>query len=230
MTTWQDMLNLDDSFSFKRIKTGALISTTTTNNNNKKPNISQCDSIYDRDEEYEVCFGCEIIAECDYGAIDSEDIIALMTRVRKCIGKVNPRALARDIARRYAIIQEKVNAKGKDPLPDWTEDGIMNHWLYHNVDPELQAWLRMWESQRITQCALKAMFVKNDDTGAEYIDEKQNKIYNAQVEKMESLSRSDPTQKQYYSGGAYLNSKTVSEGSIVYSGKTINNYFKRQRK
>ena len=177
MNDWDSLINCNDIFRIKKPKHNNDDSIVV---HNKKPVYVACESIYEQDDE-DNCFGCMYIGEYDMGAIRNEDLKALMDRQRKSIGKVNPRSLARDLAERYAIMQERYNSKlrpGQQPLPDYGPEKWMNHWLYHNVDPELQGWLRMWEMQKIAQKSLKASFIMNADTGEECIDEKQNKIYN----------------------------------------------------
>jgi hypothetical protein len=232
MNNWKELLDCDDIFKFKKQKIGGGKEITTATVNSK-PIISHCESIYDKDDQ-DNCFGCIYLGEYDTGAIEHEDLQGLMDRQRKSIGKVCPRILAKDLAARYLVIQEKVNEKLRHdqmPLPDYSEEDWMNHWLYHNTDPELQGWLRMWEKQRIAQVSLKAMFVKNLDTDEEFIDEKQNKIYNETCKEMETLYKNDVTKKQYYSGGAYLDTKAISQnGTLSYSGKTIIDYMNKKKR
>jgi hypothetical protein len=232
MNDWKELLDCDDLFKFKKLKpsdNNEIIEVRA--NNNRKPALASCESIYEQDDQ-DNCFGCMYLGEYDMGAIHHEDLIALMNRQRKAIGKVCPRVLARDLAQRYKIIQEKVNAKLSNtqvPLPDYDENDIMNHWLYHTVDPELQVWLRMWEKQRIAQKSLKAMFVKNLDNNEEFIDEKQHKIYTDTCKEMENLYNRDVTKKLFYSGGSYLDSKSIAQnGSLSYSGKTIIEYMRKK--
>lgn len=231
MNNWRELLNEEETFTFKRARSENYQQQQQIVVINEPKPLKFFDEDEDDESAEDECFGCEILAEKNYVAMKNEDLIALIEYMRKTIGKVNPKYLAGRIAKKYKKIQQQVNKnvpEGFHPLPDWTKERIMKHWLLECLDPELQGWLRMWEMAEVAQIALKAS-KKCDDEGNQYIDIYQDRIYNQKVEKMEALYKSDVSKKMYYSGGAVLNSKTINEGPICYSGKNIKDHFRLMR-
>ena len=205
-----------------------------------KPQLEQC-GLLSRQAEFNelgspgprgTCFGCWYIGEQEAGATSSQDIKALMDIIRKTISKTDPINLAVYLAERYERIQADVNGSlmpGEKPLPDWTPASILEHLRNHNTDPELQTWHRMVELQELAQIALNASVVRNPETNAVLIDEKQGKMYLEFVKQMETQSKSDPSKKLYYSGGNHIDMKTASEGPIAYSGKNIIDFWNNKK-
>lgn len=177
------------------------------------------------------CFGCVYIGEIESGATSFEEVTALFKIIRKCISKMDPISLAIDIANRYRVIQRDVNAHLRDheqPLPDWDAASILEHIRYHNTDPEMQTWLQIVEYQELRKVAIRASVVKNTETGEVQIDEKQAKMVVEFTKMIESLYKSDPSKKLYYSGGNHFDTKAASEGVIAYSGKSIISYLREK--
>lgn len=206
-----------------------------------KPSLEQCGLLSRQQEFNELgapgprseCFGCWYNGEQEAGATSSQDIKALMDIIRKTISKTDPINLAIYLAKRYKTIQEDVNGNlmpGEEPLPEWSSASILDHLRNHNTDPELQGWHRMVELQELAQIALNAAVVRNPETGAVLIDEKQGKMYLEFVKQMETQSKSDPSKKLYYSGGNHIDMKSASEGAIAYSGKNIIDYWNNKGK
>ena len=179
------------------------------------------------------CFGCVYIGEVESGTSSSEEVTALFKIIRKCISKMDPISLAVDIANRYRVIQLDVNSHltyGQQPLPDWDAASILEHIRYHTTDPEMQTWLRIVELQEMGKIALRASVVRNTDTDEMQLDEKQCKLYIEITKSIESLYKSDPSKKLYYSGGNQFDTKAASEGPIAYSGKSIVSYLRENKK
>jgi len=242
-TTSGGWVNTDDMFSYKNI-----MATVNNNNDNSaddnatagnkraktntKPQFKQC-GLPSRQQEFNelgvpdtraICFGCWFNGEREAGATSSQDIEALMNIIRKTISKTDPVNLAIYLAERYEQIQADVNdalMPNEKPLPDWTAATILDHLRNHNTDPELQTWHRITEFQELQQIALNSMVVVDPETGAMQLDDKQAKLYMDLVKQTETLYKSDPSKKLYYSGGNHIDMKAASEGPICYSGKNL---------
>jgi len=240
-----EWLNTDEIFQYNNVmeKTMAPPSSPPPQKkqNNGKVTLEQCGLLTRQQEFNELgspdaqsgCFGCCYNGEQEAGAATREDIVAIMNMIRKTISKTDPINLAMHVAQRYKKIQDDVNSNlmpGEAPLPDWTAATILNHLRVHNTDPELQTWHRIVELQELAQIALNASVVRNPDTGAVSIDEKQAKMYLEFVKQLESQSKSDPSKKLYYSGGNHIDMKVASEGPISYSGKNIVDFWNNKRK
>lgn len=176
------------------------------------------------------CFGCVYIGERETGAIQYEDIMALIDMIRQSIARTDPINLAIHIAGRYAEFQQKINEKlfpGETPLPDWTAAAILDHIRNHNTDPEVQTWVRLSEMQELLQVALSASVERDEETGQLRVNEKQCKMYMELTRAMEAVSKSDPSKKIFYSGGAHIDMKVGAQGLIATSGKNIVDFWKQ---
>lgn len=241
-TTW---INAEDLFQYANVNTKSITpadGSAAPQPPTKKGKFSSTEScgLPSRQQEFNElgaadsragCYGCCYIGEQEAGATAHEDVVALMNIIRKCIAKTDLINLSLHLAERYLKIQKDVNSHllpGEKPLPDWTAASILDHLRNHNTDPELQGWNRMTELQELAQIALNASVVRNPETGQVSIDEKQAKMYLEFVKQMESLSKSDPSKKLYYSGGNHLDPKSLSDGPISWSGKNIMSLWKKR--
>jgi hypothetical protein len=233
--------NGDDVFQYEKVMSAkrkrissdcgsaaAAVATATS----KKPAFRQWGLTTRRQEHEELgppssqsgCYGCNHMDQHENGATPYEEIMGLVHAIRKSIARTSPIELANFVARRYAEIRDDVNAKllpGERELPVWSAASILHHLRFHNTDPELQNWRRMVELQELEQIALHASVIQNEETGEIKTDPQQFKIYLEIGKQLEALSRSDLTTKNYYSGGALIDPKTLSEGPISLSGKAL---------
>lgn len=244
-TTW---VNADDLFSYKNVMAtindhSAEEHAPKTNKRaktNSKPQLRQC-GLPSRQAEFNelgppdtraICFGCWYNGEREAGATSSQDIEALMNIIRKTISKSDPVNLAIYLAERFEKIRDDVNnalMPGEKPLPEWTAATILDHLRNHNTDPELQTWHRITELQELAQIALNATVVTDPETGAVQLDDKQGKLYLDLMKQAETLYRSDPAKKLYYSGGNHIDMQAASEGPIAYSGKNLIDYWNNKK-
>jgi hypothetical protein len=177
------------------------------------------------------CFGCVYIGERETGAIPYEDIMALIDMIRQSIARTDPINLAMHIAGRYAVFQRKINDNlfpSEKPLPDWPAASILDHIRNHNTDPEVQTWVRLSELQELIQVALSASVERDEESGQHRINEKQCKMYMELVRAMETVYKSDPSKKIFYSGGAHIDMKVGAQGLIATAGKNIVDFWKQQ--
>jgi len=246
MSNWQTLLDCDDVFTFstgkKRCDSGGDREGTIVSTANKKQCLEICGP-QSRTIEEEVigipssnratCFGCSFTGECESGAVPSEEIMALMNRIRKTLPKTDPKELAKDIAERYVKIQTNVNKyliKGQIELPDWTAADILDHLRNHNVDSELQHYFQLKDVQEARDVAYKAMYVRNPETNIVSLDKTQSELWMKLRQEMKDLYKTDHAKNNYFSGGSCIDNKVASEGAIFYSGKNLFNHLKRQTK
>ncbi len=244
-TTW---INADDLFSYKSVMAtindnSAEEQPSKSNKRAKtcKPQLKQC-GLPSRQEEFNelgapdtraICYGCWYNGEREAGATPSQDVDALMNIIRKTISKADPVNLAIYLAERYEKIRDDVNScllPHENPLPEWTAATILDHLRNHNTDPELQTWMRITELHELGQIAMNASVVTDPETGAVQLDEKQAKLYLDLMKQAETMYRSDPAKKLYYSGGNHFDTPAASEGPIAYSGKNLIDYWSNKKK
>ncbi len=231
-----DMFHYDNIMSSKKAKTSAPAAA-------KKPAKresawEQC-GLLTRQTEFEnlgppdqhvECFGCAYLGENDTGLISFDEIKSLIIMIRKSISKTRITDLVKHVETKYDQIRTEINSslmEGEVALPEWKAALILDHLRNHNVDAEMQHWHRMVELQELAQIALSASVIRNDETGEVKIDPIQSKMYIEFVKQMETLSKSDPATKTYYSGGNLLDTKSVNEGFISYSGKPLLAHWKK---
>jgi hypothetical protein len=231
-TPWE---NSDDLFQYETVKTVSKKKSATHDEPPpppKKPAIEQCGLVSRQQEHNELgspdlrsgCYGCCYVGEQEAGAVPIEELMNLMTMIRKSIAKTDQINLAMHVAQKYETIRTRINQNlmyGEKPLPEWRAATILQHLRMHNTDPELQTWSRMVELQELAQVALNASVVRNSESGEIRLDAGQTKLYLELNKQIESLSKTDVTTKLYYSGGNHLDMKAASEGPISYSGKTL---------
>jgi hypothetical protein len=178
------------------------------------------------------CFGCVYVGEQDSAELPYEDIMALLNMMRRSIARSDPINLSIHVAERYDQLRTEVNRNlmpGEEPLPEWTAATILDHIRNHNTDPEIQLWIRLTEMQELAQVALHASVQRNAETGEKHINEKQCKIYLELVKQIESLQKSDPSKKVFYSGGQHIDYKVASQGFLAMSGKPVVSYWNSAR-
>lgn len=176
------------------------------------------------------CFGCVYVGERETAAISYDDVMSLIDMIRQSIARTDPINLSLHIAKRYKQIRDEINEKllpGEEPMPEWTAATILDHIRNHNTDPEIQTWVRLSEMQELMQIALHSTVELDPDTGQKRINEKQGKMYMEFNKAYESLSKSDPSKKVFFSGGAHIDMQAGSQGLIAVSGKNVKNYLKK---
>jgi hypothetical protein len=227
--------NDDDIFNYENVmqsKKRAVSTTSKTSTAVKKAKYKQYGLVsrkYEFDElgppdEQSGCFGCCYVGEQDSGAAPYEPIMKLMAMIRKSISKTNLVNLAINVARKYEEIRQDVNNNllpGEKPLPEWKAATILHHIRYHNLDPELQTWVRMSEYQELIKITLDASVVIDEETGELKTDPIQGKMLIMYEKRLEELQKSNPSEKLYYSGGEHFDTNVASEGFISFSGKPL---------
>lgn len=176
------------------------------------------------------CFGCVYIGEQKSAPVQYDDIAALLKMIQKSIAYTDPKNLCIHVAAKYKLIQTEINSgllPDETPLPNWTAASILNHIRMHNADPEIQQWLRMCELQELAQIALHDCIEVDIETGVTQVNDRKVKIYLEIVKAMETLSKSDPSKKMFFSHGSHIDLTTGAQGAIAISGKNIVNYFKQ---
>ena len=180
------------------------------------------------------CFGCVYVGECDSGAIQHKDIVSLIAFIAASVAQTDPVNLAIHIATRYAKIRREINTNlmpNEMPLPEWKAATILDHIRNHNTDPEIQSWLRLTELQELIQIGLHSSVEYDEETNDKRLNDKQCKIVMDLIKLSESIAKSDPSKKMFYSKSKHIDIDATSRGGIIsVSGKNIVDHFKNKRK
>lgn len=114
------------------------------------------------------CFGCVYDLTGNSKNIARTDFKELCMVASKCTAQMSITVLGNELARLYKRMQEDVNSKnqhdGRDPLPDWEAVDIIEHLRHHNVDPEIQTWVRLVEIQEMITLCIENMMEENTIT------------------------------------------------------------------
>lgn len=179
------------------------------------------------------CFGCVFIGESDAGAIQYEEITGLMNMIRKTIARTDIINLAKYVSKAYTKIKRDINNNlllHEAPLPDWSPASVLDHIRHHNTDPEIQAWIRLTELQELIQIGLQSSVEKDEITGDVRLEEKQTKLTMELMKLHESIAKSNPAKKLFYSKSKHIDIDASSSGLIASGGKNIIDYYKNKRK
>jgi len=240
---WND--NQEDIYHYETImnarkapKTSARADAPTTCS--KKPVYRIC-GLLSRQKEFEElgppapqsqCYGCWYTAEKEVAAVPYEEIVELIEMIRKTLPKTATINLAIHIAARYAKIRDEINRDldpEEAPLPEWSAATILDHLQgNHNQDPELFDFFNLKRLKELACIAENASVIRNVETGEVKIDPVQAKMHLEYVKQIELLTKSDVSQKKYYSAGSHFEEKAASEGPISLSGRRMFSKWKNQ--
>lgn len=140
--------------------------------------------------------------------------------------------MAREIARHHARLRREINRDRGDraPIPGWDAASILHHLRYHNVDPEIQTALRLYEIQEVLCKAYDAIIEVSDKTGEVRINEKQAAIVERYIKLWYFVSRQKAKDLSFYNPGAHIDTNVASQSVVTTERKEIVNWFKRQRR
>jgi hypothetical protein len=175
------------------------------------------------------CFGCVYEFSTDAVTIPNQAFRELVLMASKCIGQMSLEALCTEMARIYKKFQQDVNSKHRHeddvPLPDWDAATIAEHLKYHNIDPEVQTWIRLIEIQEMINIECESIIEINDKTGKR----RNNKDALMNYERLIKLwyhVTSRPLDKQFaYRKGTRMDLDTINQPFVTKHQKTIVDYY-----
>lgn len=169
------------------------------------------------------CWGC--IYDWDSkGAIMRDEHIAEMSAIaRSGIVKACPQSVAREMARHHGKLRREINATRGDraPIPEWTPASILNHLRNHNVDPEIQTALRLYEIQEVLTKAFDAIVEISDKTGEVRINEKQAAIVERYIKLWYYVSGKDHKKLAFFNPGSHVDTNVASQSVVTTSRKAV---------
>lgn len=110
------------------------------------------------------CFLCRY-GNREYDAVSKEDMKKLLAEIDRGIGRVSPAALAKTIHLQY---METIYTEGRSTgthLPVWRTRSVLEHFLYHDHDPRIVAWLSIIDCRRTIDCLAATSFVRDPNSG-----------------------------------------------------------------
>lgn len=142
--------------------------------------------------------------------------------------------LGNELARLYKRLQEDVNSKnlhdGRDPLPDWEAADIIEHLRHHNVDPEIQTWVRLVEIQEMITLCIGNMMEENSVTGHRRVNMQELRKYDLLLHQWYFVS-SKPLEKLFaYRKASRIDVQSMQQPFATSVGKSlIDNYISAQQ-
>lgn len=110
------------------------------------------------------CFFCRF-GDKEYDAVSKDDMNKLLKTYEKGIGRVHPAALAKTIHKQYMSTLFKDDRPKGGKVPVWRTRSVLEHILYHDLDPRVVAWLNIIDTRRTIDCLSNTAFVREPTTG-----------------------------------------------------------------
>lgn len=200
------------------------------------------------------CFGCRFIGENNMAALPHERLREVLTIISQGISKSCPIALSLEVAAKYAEIRLELlkqyddygggfssspsrlgidNSSGDSyeiSIPEWSAATILEHFYYHNTDPEIQQWLHLDRLQKTMRLIEEeSMIVKNKKSRKRKIDKDQFNIWATAMKTWYTVSSKDASKLAFYNEGLHFDSKAASTGILETQGKPLYSFFKKRR-
>ena len=180
------------------------------------------------------CFGCVYDLTGNSKNISRTDFKELCLVASKCTAQMSITVLGNELARLYKRMQEDVNSKnqydGRDPLPDWDAADIIDHLRHHNVDPEIQTWVRLVEIQEMITLCIENMMEENTVTNHRRVNMQELRKYDMLLRQWYYVS-SRPLEKLFaFRKASRLDVQSMSQPFATSVGKSlIDNYISAQQ-
>ncbi len=175
------------------------------------------------------CFGCVYDLSTESVSICNESFKELCLVASKCIGQMSLEALGMELGRLYEDFRQEMNAKAQHedrvPLPAWKPSSIVEHLKYHNVDPEIQTWVRLIEIQEMISIAMDSIVEIHPTTFVRRINKDSAATYERLVKLWYHVA-SRPLDKQFgYRKKGRLDIESVNQPFITKNQKSIVDYY-----
>jgi hypothetical protein len=181
-------------------------------------------------QERKTCFGCVYDMSADSVHINSQDFKQLCLVASKCVGQMSLEALGKEIERLYESFREEANKKeqheDRRPLPPWSASSIIEHLLFHNVDPEIQMWIRLIEIQEMIRTSQDSILEYNEKLKKMRVNKEASLVYERLVKLWYHVA-SRPLEKQFgYRKNAKIDIESVNQPFVTKNQKSIVDYYK----
>lgn len=175
------------------------------------------------------CFGCVYDLSTDGVSICNESFKELCCVASQCIGQMSMEALGKELARLYEDFRRDMNARSQHedrvPLPTWKASSIVEHLKYHNVDPEIQKWVRLVEIQEMINLTMESIMEIHPITEKRRVNKDSLRTYTDLVKLWYHVAER-PMEKQYgYRKKGRLDIEVVNQPFITKHQKSIVDYY-----
>lgn len=180
------------------------------------------------------CFGCVYDLSSNSKNISRTDFKEMCMVAAKCTAQMSITVLGNELARLYKKMQEDVNSRnqfdGRTPLPDWEAADIIEHLRHHNVDPEIQTWVRLVEIQEMITLCIENLMEYNRVNNNTRINRQELQKYSELVKMWYFVAR-QPLEKLFaFRKGARIDVQAMSQPFATTTGRSlIDEYQKAQQ-
>ena len=182
-------------------------------------------------EPQDRCFGCIYDWNSKKAAMRNEHLAEMRAIARKGIAKGCPISVAHEMARHHEKLRREINATrgDRDPIPPWTPASILHHLRYHNVDPELQKALFLYQTQEAISQTVDSLIEVSDKTGERRPNEKQVSVYERLIKLWFFVSRQDAKKLSFYNPGEHIDNNVASQSIVTSEHKDILRFYKKHK-
>jgi hypothetical protein len=174
------------------------------------------------------CFLCAYVGERDT-VLPSDDVAKIVEMLRENCGKMDPAALATQVADYYAKLRARVNRQlqaGETPLPHMNAATVLEHIRSHQQDAEVKQLTMLAELQELRETLMDSVLEENKRT--KHVRGNLSQISALErIIKLELLVHSkDASKMACYSAGARVNPSAHKQGAAHVNTKTIYDYWR----
>lgn len=175
------------------------------------------------------CFGCVYDMSTDGVTICHESFKELCVVASQCIGQMSMEALGKELGRLYEDFRQDMNNRSQHedrvPLPPWKPSSIVEHLKYHNVDPEIQKWVRLIEIQEMINLTMETAIEINPITSKRRVNKDALRTYTELVKLWYHVAER-PMEKQFgYRKKGRLDIEVANQPFITKNQKSIVDYY-----
>lgn len=175
------------------------------------------------------CFGCVYDMSTNGVSICHESFKELCVVASQCIGQMSMEALGKELGRLYEDFRQDMNNRKQHedrvPLPPWKPSSIVEHLKYHNVDPEIQKWVRLVEIQEMINLTMETIIEINPTTNKRRVNKDALRTYTELVKLWYHVAER-PMEKQFgYRKKGRLDIEVANQPFITKNQKTIVDYY-----
>lgn len=177
----------------------------------------------------EECFFCHYVGERNT-AIKSQKVERLVQFLRKNVGRMQQRYLAKQLFRLYDDLRTEKNANlrpGEAPLPLMSAGLILLHLRTHHHDPQVKIAFGLDQCQELREFAFERIFEKGDRTGQVRVNREMLHLYKEAWKLELQLQKVDPQKMLFYSADGMMDAATMKTGAIATSNKDLRDYWKK---
>ncbi len=178
----------------------------------------------------EECFFCHYVGERNT-AIKSQKVERLVQFLRKNLGRMQQRYLAKQLFRLYEDLRVEKNANlrhGEAPLPKMSPALILQHLRLHHHDPQVKITFGLDQCQEIREFAFERIFERGTRSGTVRVNREMLNTYERAWKLELQLQRVDPQKMLFFSADGMMDASTMKTGAIGTSNKDLRDFWKKK--